>query len=143
MPIASRSLRSLLRAFLLLLLCSILVPRAEANDRAALRVLVQDFYKGYAKAADPQNYVLKSAVVTRGFKTAYTAHMKKGPGSDPIVEGQDVPSSGYVAEEVLLDGEKATVTLVPKDQGFETLKVHAVVSGGKWLIDGVNKLKGK
>lgn len=136
---------SVLGRTLLLLLCgSLAAPRAWADDRAALRLFTQDFYKAYAAAENPDKFVAKSDKITPGFKKAYTAFLKKQQGFDPIIQGQDVPSSGYQAGEVELASDtKATVTMTTKEKGFSTLKVHVIWNGSNWLLNGVNDLKGK
>lgn len=127
----------------LLLVCSLLPVAGFADDKATIRAFVQDFYKRHAGAKDPEKWIMKSDQVTRGFKSAYAAFMKKGPDYDPIIQGQDVPASGYHAGDIVLDGNSATATMITRDKGFPPFKVHLVREGAQWRINGVNGLKGK
>lgn len=133
------------RTFLMLVVlgCSLSGTRAKADDRAVLRVFAQDFYASYAATKDPDKFIARSDKITPAFKKTYAALMKKQPDYDPIIQGQDAPSSGFQAGEVkLTDATHATVTLNPREKGFEPLKVHLVWNGKVWLYNGVNDFRG-
>jgi hypothetical protein len=137
----TRIFRALLA--MVLLCCSLAGTRALADDRAAVRLFAQDFYAAYAAAKDPDKFIAKSDKITPAFKKTYAALMKTQPDYDPIIQGQDAPSSGFKAGEVkMTDTTHATVTLIPRDKGFANLKVHVLWNGKAWLFNGVNDFRG-
>jgi hypothetical protein len=127
----------------LLLLWLLLPSLVFADDRAAIKASVQEFYRRYAKEQSAEKWLMKSDQVTPGLKAAYAVFMKKGPDYDPILQGQDIPESGYVAADAALEGEKAKVILRTKDKGFKPIAVYLVREKNRWLINGVNDFKGK
>jgi hypothetical protein len=135
--------RFLFRRFALLLFCIALASPAFADDRASIKNSVQAFYKEYAKQDHPAKYLAKSDLVTPSLKAAYTAFMKEDAESDPILQGQDSPESGYVASEPSIEGDHATLIMKTRDSGFPPITVHLIEVKGRWLIDGVNGFKGR
>jgi len=107
--------------------------------------MVQRFYDQYVKSKDSIRYIAGSHSVTPGFKKVFLAFMKDPDTDvDPIVEGQDVPPSGFKASKPDIKGTAATVVMTSSDPGFKQhIKVHLVFDGKAWLINGVDKLIAK
>ena len=132
-------------ALLLLLVAATGSPLLAADSPEGPRQAAQRFYDQYVKVKDTIRWVAHSSAVTPKLKKAFLATMKD-PNTevDPIVEGQDVPSSGFKASEPVVKGATATLTMKSSDSGFpQTIHVRLIFDGKAWLIDGVNKLNAK
>lgn len=141
LPLLPKSRPAFWRTLVMLLCCTLPASNGLADERATLRLWTQEFYASYGSAQDAEKFIAKSDKITPGLKKAYAAFMKKQPGFDPIVQGQDMPASGYEAGEVeLADETHAVVTMRPREKGFTTLKVSVVWNGKAWLLNGVNDL---
>lgn len=127
----------------LLLVCGFSQSAVVADDRAAIKASVQDFYRRYTSEKDPQRFIAKCDLVTPGFKRAYAVYMKTGPDSDPVLQGQDSPASGYTPGTLSVAGDTATLVMQTHDKGFPALTVHLIRENGRWLINGVNGFKGR
>ena len=121
-------------------------PAVAAAEEDPARV-AQVFYDGYIKLlnanGDGGRSVMKSDQFTPGFKKAYKAYMKDAD-SDPIVQGQDYPKSGFKASAAKVNGASATVTMASRDPSFKySIKVTLVKNGEHWLISGIGDLQTK
>lgn len=135
--------------FFITALLSILAPAHSEPAKTSVpegpREVTQRFYDQYVKVKDTTRWIAESHSVTRGLKKAFAVTMKSpDTESDPIVEGQDVPKSGFKASQADIKGSSATVVMTSSDPGFKQhMHVRLVFDGKVWLIDGVDQLNAK
>jgi hypothetical protein len=147
-----------MKSLLLLGLASLIAIPAFCDDKTEATKVVDSFYASYIaaisreKPGDADKVVKKSPQLSPAFKEAYAALMAKarkddpelGLGYDPIVCGQDFPDAGYAVTSITLKDAVGSAVVSSKDKSFkQTIPVSLVKSEGKWLINGVQKLKGK
>jgi hypothetical protein len=130
---------------LLLILAPAYSDPVKTGPSEGPREVAQRFYDQYIKVKDSVPWVAKSRAVSPGLKKAFAVYMKAPyVDSDPIVEGQDVPASGFKASQPVVKGSTATLVMSSSDPGFpQKIRVRLVFDGKAWLIDGVNKLNAK
>src|SRR5580692_1115089 len=76
------------------------------------REVAQHFYDQYIKVKDTITCVAKSHAVTPALKKAFIKVMKNpDTESDPIIEGQDYPKSGFKASQPVVKGTAATLVM--------------------------------
>ncbi len=143
---------------LLLLVLAFAFPVC-ADEKTDATKVVDSFYASYiaaiskAKPEDADKLVKRSSQLSPAFKEAYAALMAKGLkddpeaglGYDPIICGQDFPDAGFKVTGIAIVGDTAGVAKVSsKDKNFkQTISVILMKIDGKWLINGIDKLKGK
>ena len=120
-------------------------PAATAAEEDPVQV-AQVFYDGCLKVlnakGDERRYVMKSDALTPAFKKAYSAYMKEAD-SDPIIQGQDFPKSGFKASPAKTKDGVATVTMTSRDASFAHSFKVTLVKQKSWLISGIGDLQGK
>ena len=143
-----------MKTLLTLAIAFALTATLHADAKADATKVVDSFYTSYvatiAKGKDGSKVVEKSAELSPGFKKAYAALMadanKKEGGLDydPIVNGQDFPDSGYAVTSMTLKDTTGSAVVSSKDKNFKnSIPIKLVKIGGKWLINGIDKLQGK
>lgn len=134
---------------------ALITGQTRADDKSEATAVVNSFYASYVAAMTKQEngekVVPKSPQLSPGFKKAYAALMAKawkenpesGLGYDPIVCGQDFPDAGYAVTGItIVDHSRGVAEVSSKDKNFkQTISVMLVKLDGKWLINGIDKLK--
>ena len=136
----------LIHLFLLVLALAFVDRPATAAAEEDPSHVAQVFYDGCIKVlnakGDERRYVMKSDSLTPAFKKAYTAYMKEAD-SDPIIQGQDFPKTGFKASAAKLKDGSATVTMTSRDASFAHSFKVTLVNQKRWLISGIGDLQGK
>lgn len=131
---------------LLVLLAALLPAAAVLAQDDGPQEVAQRFYDGYMKVllggGKTEDYVLNSKSVTKGFLKAYTAMIKDGFESDPVICAQDYPDNGFVASPAEIDGDRATVVMKSRGDDFpHSFNVRLKNVDGEWLVSDTNDLK--
>ena len=96
----------------------------------------------------------KTEAETKGyiFETNHDAIVAKakkenpevGLDYDPIVVGQDFPDKGFAVSSITLKETTGNAVVSSKDKEFKhSIPLSLVKIDGKWLINGIDKLKAK
>jgi hypothetical protein len=141
---------------LLFVLAFVIALPGQADDKAEATKVVDSFYASYIaamiKMEDSDKVVQKSPQLSPGLKKAYAKlvgdalkeNPESGLGYDPIVCGQDFPDAGFAVKSVTLKESTGSAVVSSKDKNFDhSIPVTLVKVDGKWLINGIEKLKAK
>lgn len=130
---------------------------AHAAPETEVKQSIETFYSEYMQqlkkdAKDDQNpdqtlidWVTANTHVSADFKRILKETLLKarqddpemGLGSDPIIDAQDFPDKGYLAKDIKVEANKASVVMEGIEAPDFKIQVDAVLIDGKWLVNGI------
>jgi Protein of unknown function (DUF3828) len=147
---------------MLLVGCSFILlwasPAPAADDRAAVRDVVDRMYREYVASLDQRTpdsktdprlaFVKSKPYFSKGFEQALEKLIadalrqepEMGLDYDPIINGQDLPEKGFRTAAVTLKGDTAVASVGRVGRKSPPLKVRLIRQEGSWLIDGIDTL---
>lgn len=133
---------------------------AHAAPEAEIKQSVESFYSDYMLQLkrDTKNdvnpdqilidWVSVNTHVSDDFKRVLKETLLKarqddpemGYDSDPIVNGQDYADKGYIAKEIKVNANKASVVMEGIESPDFKIQVDMVLIDGKWLVNGIGAI---
>lgn len=130
---------------------------AQAASETEIKQSVEAFYSEYMQQLkkdtinDPNpdqtliNWVAANTHASDDFKRILKETLLKarqddpemGLGSDPIIDAQDYPDKGYIAKDIKVNANKASVVMEGIEAADFKILVDVVLIDGKWLVNGV------